>query len=154
MINFEIDAIIEIPLGGKYKYEIDKNTNLLVIDRPLQFSIPYNYGYICSTLHEGDGDPLDVCIVDFDPIYPLTRVKLTLLGALVCTDNDRSDDKLIAVVKGNEHLYTGLFLDVRIEEIRNYLSIYKEGFVVEKFVDAEEAQKILMKDVEAYVNQQ
>lgn len=150
-MNFEIDGIVEIPAGSLYKYEVDKNSGSLTVDRPLKNPPPYNYGYILGTLHEGDGDPLDVCIVDTDPIYPMTKVKLTLLGAFVCDDNGESDDKLVAVIKGNEDKYLGL-IEYHKKMISDYLSSYKKGFVVEKFVDLEEAQKILMKDVEAYLN--
>ncbi len=59
MKSFEVDAIVEIPYGSMYKYEVDKETGQLTIDRPLLSPLPYNYGYIPNTLH-GDGDPLDV----------------------------------------------------------------------------------------------
>lgn len=150
-MNFEIDGIIEIPSGSKFKYEVDKKTGTLVVDRPLMTELPYNYGYVPSTLHS-DGDPLDVVVIDNDPIQPLTRVKLVLLGALICTDNGCSDDKLIAVVKGNEIYSQGMFLNSRVETVWHYLDTYKEGFVVHEFVDAEAAHAILMKDVEAFLD--
>src|SRR5271166_4032705 len=114
MANFEIDGVVEIPFGSMFKYEVDKVTGLLTIDRPLPVALPYNYGYVPNTLH-ADGDPTDICIIDIYPIQSLTRVKLILLGAFICTDNGCSDDKLVAVVKGNENQYIRTFEQVNYD---------------------------------------
>jgi|ERR1700688_268790 len=147
MNQFEIDAIVEIPRESMYKYEVDKKTGILLVDRPLSRPVPFNYGYVPGTLHN-DGDPLDIFLIGNYPIYPLAQVKAKILGALICNDNGSSDDKLIAEVVGDKYNY----LDSAKEVITNYLTTYKEGFIVDKFVDAEEAYRILMKDVEAYLN--
>ena len=148
---FEIDAIVEIPHGSKYKYEVNKKTGKLFLDRPLPTPLPYNYGYVPGTLH-GDGDPLDVCIIGLYPIQPLAEVKIQVLGALLCNDNGASDDKLIAMVVGDnidDNLKSSC-----IEDVSNYLSSYKAGFVVQRFVGPEEALEIVMKDMDAYQNEQ
>lgn len=144
---FDVEAIVEIPFGSWYKYEVDKQTGQLIIDRPLPAELPYNYGYIPHTLH-GDGDPLDVCILGKYPIYPLTKVKLKVLGAFICNDNGDSDDKVIAKFVRSD--IPEAAEKELIEEVRQYLSTYKPGFVVERFVGVEEAQEILMKDLVAY----
>lgn len=149
-MSFEIDAVVEISLGSKYKYEVDKSTGKLVVDRPLPRPLPYNYGYIPNTLH-ADGDPLDVCILGSFPIHPLANVKVVLFGALKCTDNGLSDDKLLGFVAGESH-DAGVFL-AYVEQVKQYLSTYKEGFVVGKFVDKEEAYFILMKDLDTYLHE-
>lgn len=145
MKNFEVDAVVEIPHGSMYKYEVDKKTGQLKVDRILPQPIPYNYGYIPHTLHS-DGDPLDVCIIGSYPIHPLANVKLRLLGAFLCTDNGVSDDKLLAVVSGEEWSDE----EIMIEKVKYYLSTYKEGFVVDGRVDSETAYAILMKDLDAH----
>lgn len=147
MKSFEIDVIVEIPNGSRYKYEVDKKTGQLIVDRPLPAPIPYNYGYVPNTLH-GDGDPLDVCIIGVHPIAPLAKVKVILLGALICEDNGESDDKLIVHVVGEDEI--ALMQSFLIAHVTNYLSCYKEGFVVKGFVGPEEAQEILMKDIQSF----
>lgn len=146
--NFEVDAVVEIPSGSMYKYEVDKKTGQLTVDRPLPQPLSYNYGYIPNTLHE-DGDPLDVCIIGLYPICPLANVKVRLLGAFKCTDNGVSDDKLLAVVSGENWSDE----EVMIERVKFYLSTYKEGFVVGDRVDAEAAYAIMMRDLDAHFHE-
>src|SRR5271165_3241490 len=102
MNNFEVEALIEIPMESLYKYEVNKDFGTLKVDRPLPRSIPYNYGYIPHTLHD-DGDATDIFVIGYNnPIVALATVKVQLLGALLCNDNGVSDHKLIAQVVG-EH---------------------------------------------------
>lgn len=156
-MNFEIDAVVEIPLGSYFKYEVDKKTGQLTIDRPLPSPLPYNYGFVPNTLH-GDGDPLDICIITDGPIYPLTKLKVTLLGAFKCIDNGESDDKLVAIVKGTEDFALLGWdristLEQHKRAISHYLSTYKEGFIVNEFVGPEEAYEIVMKDIESFIHE-
>ena len=146
-MNFEVTVVVEIPHGSMYKYEIDKKTSQLVVDRPLDRPLPYNYGYVPQTLHE-DGDPLDICIISKYPIFPLTKVRVVLLGAWLCQDNGCSDHKLVGQVVGEDYHRK----EERISGVKNYLQTYKEGFTVDKWVDAPEAYEILMKDLQAYQN--
>lgn len=138
-----IKAIIEIPQGSYYKYEVDKATGQLTIDRPLNQPIPYNYGFIPGTTC-GDGDPLDVFVMTEDPIVPLSVVKIIPIAVLKCTDNGQSDDKIIAILEGDKFPEQGTAI------ISSYLESYKTGFVINKTCGAEEALKVYREAKEAY----
>lgn len=146
-MNFEVEAVVEIPFGSMYKYEIDKKHGTLTVDRPLPVPLPYNYGFVPHTLHD-DGDPLDVCIIGKNPIFPLTHVKIIVLGAFLCDDNGFSDDKLVAHVVGEK--FTEVEITNAKAEIEHYLATYKPGFTVKGSYGPEQAYQVLMKDVQAY----
>jgi inorganic pyrophosphatase len=132
-----INAIIEMPAGSIHKYEVDKKTGGLVLDRPLNQPIPHNYGYISDTLCE-DGDPLDVFVLTDTSIYPLTKVRIEILSVLKCLDNGQRDDKIIATLVGDCNGYEHM----GIASIQNYLETYKTGFQIIGFGDKEEAIKV------------
>lgn len=133
----ELTAIIEIPAGSIHKYEKDKSTGELVLDRPLNQPVPHNYGFIPETLCD-DGDPLDIFVLTDTPIYPLSRVKVSIIGVLKCIDNGQADDKLIATLVGDCSGYETMGTDI----IRNYLETYKKGFTVLEKGDKEAAVKV------------
>ncbi|WP_437734072.1 inorganic diphosphatase [Sorangium sp. So ce1335] len=91
-------VVIEIPKGSKCKYELDKKTGLLMLDRVLYSSVHYpaNYGFIPQT-HAGDGDPLDVLVLMQEPVVPLTIVRARAIGGFFMRDDKGVDDKIIAV---------------------------------------------------------
>lgn len=91
-------AIIEIPLGGSNKYELDKQTGLLKLDRVLHSAVyyPANYGFIPQTFAE-DGDPLDVLVLGAEPVFPLTLVAARAIGLMTMEDEGELDHKVIAV---------------------------------------------------------
>ncbi|MEZ4402427.1 MAG: inorganic diphosphatase [Kofleriaceae bacterium] len=93
-----IPVVIEIPKGSKLKYEIDKQTGLLMLDRVLYSSVHYpaNYGFIPQS-HADDGDPLDVLVLMQEPVVPLTIVRARAIGGLRMRDDKGGDDKIIAV---------------------------------------------------------
>jgi inorganic pyrophosphatase len=93
-----IPAVIEIPKGSKCKYELDKKTGLLMLDRVLYSSVHYpaNYGFIPQT-HAGDGDPLDVLVLMQEPVVPLTIVRARPIGGFSMRDDKGVDDKIVAV---------------------------------------------------------
>lgn len=93
-----VPAVIEIPRGSKLKYEIDKATGLLVLDRVLYSSVHYpaNYGFIPRTLAD-DGDALDILVLMQEPVEPLTIVRARALGGLKMRDDKGEDDKIVAV---------------------------------------------------------
>src|SRR5215510_6379859 len=93
-----VPAVIEIPKGSKMKYEIDKKTGLLMLDRVLYSSVHYpaNYGFIPQT-HAGDGDPLDVLVLMQEPVVPLTIVRTRAIGGFTMRDDKGVDDKIVAV---------------------------------------------------------
>jgi len=92
------NTIIEIPLGGSHKYELDKKTGLLRLDRVLHSAVyyPANYGFIPRTLAD-DGDPLDVLVLGAEPVFPLTLVSARAIGLMTMKDQDEMDHKIIAV---------------------------------------------------------
>lgn len=93
-----VPAVIEIPRGSKLKYEIDKATGLLMLDRVLYSSVHYpaNYGFIPQS-HGGDGDPLDILVLMQEPVTPLTIVRTRPIGGLRMRDDKGEDDKILAV---------------------------------------------------------
>jgi len=93
-----VPSVIEIPRGSHLKYEVDKPTGLLRLDRVLYSAVfyPTNYGFIPRT-HADDGDPLDILVLMQEPVEPLTIVRAKPLGGLQMVDDKGVDDKIIAV---------------------------------------------------------
>ena len=94
----EFRAVIEIPLGSNVKYELDKETGMLRLDRVLYSAVyyPANYGFIPRTLG-ADNDPLDVLVLCQEPVAPLTIVEARAIGLMTMTDAGEQDHKIIAV---------------------------------------------------------
>jgi len=93
-----VPAIVEIPKGSRLKYELDKDTGLLALDRVLYSAVHYpaNYGFIPRS-HADDGDPLDILVLMQEPVVPLTIVRARVVGGLEMSDDKGKDDKIIAV---------------------------------------------------------
>lgn len=93
-----VNALIEIPQGSRCKYEIDKKTGLLKLDRVIysSFHYPVNYGFIPKTLGE-DHDPLDILVMCSETMQPLCLVEAKVIGNMQMIDNGEKDDKIIAV---------------------------------------------------------
>jgi inorganic pyrophosphatase len=93
-----VPAVIEIPRGSKLKYEIDKHTGLLMLDRVLYSSVHYpaNYGFLPQS-HADDGDPLDIMVLMQEPVVPLTIVRARAIGGIKMRDDKGDDDKIVAV---------------------------------------------------------
>lgn len=117
-------ATIEIPKNCSYKYEIDKELQVLKLDRVMPIPCPFNYGYIHGFM-SGDGDPLDVFVVSEFPINPLTNVEIVPYAILICEDNGFEDNKVIATIK-NDRIHSYKW----DQEIRFYLNNYKTGFII------------------------
>jgi len=94
----EFTAVIEIPMGSSVKYELDKETGLLRLDRILYSAVyyPANYGFIPQTLAEDD-DPLDVLVLCQEPVAPLTLVTARAIGLMTMIDSGKRDHKVLAV---------------------------------------------------------
>ena len=94
----EFNTLVEIPMGSSVKYELDKKTGLLRLDRILYSAVyyPANYGFIPQTYAEDD-DPLDVLVLCQEPLSPLTLVSARAIGLMTMIDSGASDDKVIAV---------------------------------------------------------
>ncbi|MBQ0017445.1 MAG: inorganic diphosphatase [Clostridiales bacterium] len=124
-------ACIEIAKGTKKKYEIDKKTGLIILDRLLHTSTHYpaNYGFIPKTLSL-DGDPLDVLVLCSESLDPLTLVRCYPIGVVTMLDNGKPDEKIIAIPFGDP-MYNNYKevseLPVYIsQELMHFLKVYKE----------------------------
>lgn len=123
-------AVIEIPEGSKVKYELDKETGLLIMDRVLHTSTHYpaSYGFIPLTLAD-DGDPLDVLVLCSEQIAPLTLVRCYPIGIMSMLDSGFLDEKLIAIPFGdplyNRYSEIGELPPHIAEEMRHFFSVYK-----------------------------
>ena len=127
----DFSAVIEIPKGSKCKYELDKSSGLLRLDRILYTSTHYpaNYGFIPRTFAD-DGDPLDVLVLCSEPIYPLTLVRVYPIGVMRMIDGGKMDDKIIAV-PFSDPTYLGITsineLPAHIfDEIMHFFTVYKQ----------------------------
>ena len=98
LITSVFPAVIEIPKGSTNKYELDKETGLLRLDRALHSAVyyPADYGFIPRTYCD-DGDPLDVLVLGAEPVYPLTIVEARAIGVMRMRDEKGVDDKVVAV---------------------------------------------------------
>lgn len=138
---------IEIAMYSKYKYEMDKDSGILVLDRPLNQTIPANYGFFNNTLAE-DNDPLDCFIITQAPLLNGSQCKVDIIGAYLCTDQEVPDHKLICTLQGEL-----LKSQVReIDDIRRYLETYKKGFKVLEFIEPNAALKILEENTKVYMD--
>ncbi len=97
-LPIEFMAVIEIPMGSSVKYELDKETGLIRLDRILYSAVyyPANYGFIPQTLAQ-DGDPLDVLVMCQEPVVPLTLVHARAIGLMTMVDSGKKDHKILAV---------------------------------------------------------
>lgn len=155
----KFSAVIEIPKGSKTKYELDKQTGLLKLDRILYTATHYpaNYGFIPRTYAE-DGDPLDVLVLCSEVINPLTLVKCYPIGVVSMIDGDENDEKIIAV-PFKDPVYNG-FKDISelpehiSKEISHFFTIYKDlenkKTEIKGTNGAEQAIKIVKNCIEAY----
>lgn len=130
-------AIIEISKGSRYKYEISKETGGLVLDRVLDISIPYSYGFIPGTLSE-DGDPTDVFVLSSEPIQSLASVEIEPIALIHCKDHGLEDNKVVGVLKGDSYAQIDK-ISYHVDIIMAYLKNYKQGFVVEGWEDLTQA---------------
>lgn len=131
-------AIVEMPKGTRFKYEISKSDGHLILDRPINDSVPENYGFIPNTMAD-DGDPLDVFIAAMEPIPSLTEVSIEVVGIIKGVDAGKQDDKVLAYVKGDD---LGQRLITQMEFIgmvKIYLQNYKEGFIIQDVLGKDEA---------------
>lgn len=152
-------ACIEISKGSKNKYELDKYSGGLILDRILYTSThyPQNYGFIPRT-YAGDGDPLDVLVICSEPIVPLALVDCYPIGMLEMTDQGLVDTKIIAIAK-NDPVFNS-FNDIKqipehiLHEIKHFFQVYKqlEGkeTYVEKIHGKEMAQKVIKACIKEY----
>ena len=153
------EALIEIPKGSKAKYELDKNTGLVRLDRVLYTSTVYpaNYGFIPRTLAD-DGDPLDVLVLCNEIIYPMTLVTCMPIGVIKMIDGGELDEKIIAVPLNDpnyKHYYDIKELPKHVfDEMMHFFEIYKtlehKTTTVKEICHKYEAIEIIRKCLEKY----
>jgi inorganic pyrophosphatase len=147
-----VNAVIEIPQGSRAKYEIDKETGLLKLDRVIysSFYYPCNYGFIPQTYGD-DKDPLDILVITTLPVQALCLMEAKVIGVMQMIDSGDADDKIIAVAAkdpGVNH-YNNIEEIPKhfFEELRHFFEEYKKlenkTVVVEEFGDKTTALKII-----------
>lgn len=153
-------AVIEISKGGKMKYELDKETGLLVLDRILYTSTHYpaNYGFIPRTLAD-DGDPMDVLVLSSESLLPLSLVRCYPIGVIIMNDNGSTDEKVIAIPY-SDPTYNGYKsigdLPAHIfEEMQHFFRVYKElenkPTSVSEVHDVDVAKKVVQQSIDDYI---
>ena len=156
----DFSVLIEISKGSRCKYELDKYTGLLRLDRVLYTSTHYpaNYGFIPRTFAD-DGDPLDVLVLCNEPILPMTLIRVYPIGVMRMLDDGHIDDKVIAIpfsdptynnIRSIDELPPHVF-----DEIMHFFKVYKQlenkQTDIKELYDREEAVKIVSTAIDDYV---
>jgi inorganic pyrophosphatase len=157
-----VPVIIEVPKGSKVKYELDKSSGLIIVDRILFSSVVYpaNYGFIPQTYCD-DHDPLDILVLGQEPILPLSIMWARPIGVMKMMDQGEADDKIIAVHAHDPEYSHYDHIDQlpphRLKEVRRFFEDYKvlenKTVVVEQFAGRDEAYVIIEK-AKAFYNQE
>lgn len=158
-----INVIIEIPKGSKNKYEIDKKTGLIALDRVMHSAqdFPFDYGFIPQTLWK-DGDPVDVVVLTTYPLFPGILVRVRPVAVMGMLDSGEEDDKIIAVpvddprwndVKDLKDLNTHT-----LREIEHFYSTYKKlqnkEVITKDFADKNKAKEVFEMGIKMYQDSQ
>lgn len=154
-----LNVIIEIPKLSRIKYELDKDTGLIHVDRVLYSPMHYpaNYGFVPQTLWD-DGDPLDVLVMSHEPFFPGCLVKARPIGVMEMTDDGDSDAKVLAVpIKDPRYNNIKNITDLdphTLEEIKHFFKVYKDlqkkEVMVADWRDKSEAEKDINHSLEQY----
>ncbi|MEM7549320.1 MAG: inorganic diphosphatase [Bacteroidota bacterium] len=154
-----VNGIIEIPQNTRAKYELDKGTGMLKLDRVIYSSMyyPANYGFIPQTYCD-DNDPLDIVVLSQITIVPLCIVSAKVIGVMRMLDGGELDDKIIAVAENDmsvNHINDAAELPEHFfKELQNFFEDYKKlenkTVQVEDFQDAKTAKEIVKKSIEDY----
>lgn len=155
----QFNVVIEIPKGSKIKYELDKPSGMLRVDRILYSSViyPANYGFLPRS-YCGDGDPLDVLVLGNEPVVPLSIMEARAIGVMTMADEGDPDDKIIAV-----HISDPAFCEYTdinqlpghmFREIQRFFEDYKalehKEVLVEGFAGHEKANAVVRESLEFY----
>ena len=154
-----INGLIEIPKGSRAKYEVDKESGLLRLDRVIYSSMyyPINYGFIPQS-YCGDRDPLDILVLTAEVIVPLCIVPAKVIGVMRMMDSGDTDDKIIGVCAGDpsvNHIQDISELpEHTLLELRNFFEEYKKlekkHVVVADFLNREAAMEIVVESFKMY----
>ncbi len=154
-----LNVIIEIPKLSRIKYELDKDTGLIHVDRVLYSPMHYpaNYGFVPKTLWD-DGDPLDVLVMSHEPFVPGCLVKARPIGVMEMTDDGDSDAKVLAVpMKDPRYNTIQNITDLdphTLEEIKHFFKVYKDlqkkEVLVADWRDKNEAEKDIQHSIDLY----
>lgn len=155
----EFIAVIEIPMGSSIKYELDKQTGMLKLDRILYSAVyyPANYGFIPQTLAEDD-DPMDVLVLCQEQVAPLTLVKARAIGVMTMIDSGKKDHKILAVAvddpEFNNFIEAAELPPHRLMMLQRFFQDYKqlEGKTVEveAFAPSDQALPVIKQSLERY----
>ena len=158
----KVHALIEIPYGSNIKYEIDKDSGAIFVDRVMYSAMyyPANYGFVPNTL-AADGDPADILVLNEYPLIPGSVIKCRLIGVLVMEDESGMDEKLLAVpVSKVDPTYDNIkeISDLpahTLDKIKNFFETYKilepnKWVKVKEYKGKEEATKILEEAINNY----
>ena len=152
-------AVIEIPRGGKIKYELDKQTGLIRVDRVLYSSViyPANYGFIPQTLGD-DNDPLDVLVIMQEPVAPLSILTARPIGVMEMFDEGEADEKIICVHL-NDPAFNGFYHiwelpEHMLREVKRFFEDYKKleekEVKVDNFLGPDKARAVVSKAMKLY----
>lgn len=154
-----VTAVIEIPKGTRGKYEVDKTTGLIKLDRVIQTSMVYpaNYGFIPQS-YCGDKDPLDILVICSVDLVPLSLVDAKVIGVMSMTDSGEQDDKIIAVAKNDmeyNHIHDISELPPHtMKEIVHFFQEYKgleeKKVIINKISGRAIAQNVILESLELY----
>lgn len=152
-------ALIEIPKGSKVKYELDKPTGLLRVDRVLFSAVHYpaNYGFIPRSYCD-DGDPLDVLVLGQEPVVPMCLMRARAVGVMRMSDDKGGDDKVIAVHVDDPAVAQYSHIDElpphQLRELQRFFEDYKvleqKQVLVEDFLGPEDANRIIRESFDGY----
>lgn len=154
-----VKSLVEIPKNSRVKYELDKETGLLKLDRVLYSSVMYpaNYGFIPQTL-DGDGDPLDILVICSERVEPLCLLQARIIGYMHMIDSGQTDRKIIAVAE--DDIAVNFMNEISelpphtMIEIKRFFEDYKvlenKTVLIEEFGDAKAALAVLQECMENY----
>lgn len=159
IISTAFPVVIEVPMGSKNKYELDKESGLLRLDRVLYSAVyyPANYGFIPRTFCD-DNDPLDALVIGQEPVHPLTVVEARAIGVMRMRDEKGIDDKILAISTTDpavsDYTHHNQLPAHSLREIRRFFQDYKtlenKQVIVEDFMGPEDAVKILEESLDLY----
>jgi inorganic pyrophosphatase len=159
VVDKAFPVVIEVPKGSKNKYELDKETGFLRLDRVLYSAVHYpaNYGFIPRSFCD-DGDPLDALLLGQEPVVPMTIIEARAIGVMRMRDDKGIDDKILAVnvhdPAVSDYRSHGELPPHTLREIRRFFQDYKtlelKEVVIEDFMGPDEAVRIVLESLDLY----